>query len=477
MNKSEISVHIPPLMWQQIRQAMLAARSKHEETIGFLFCNRDRVSKHHTRYLPQAWVVPTPDCYELQSVSGLMLKQDFHLYLLNNFLRERQLDVVHLHTHAGGEFPIFSAVDDRAESDYARFLNSEFSSKPRLISGVFDETLQHGHFRRWNRKGTESEPVTCYNSWLELPPISIDQQHQMVGSAPFREGGGYANDYAQGKPLTNHPEPMFARQTIFGETAQQQLGNLTVALIGCGGIGSIFAETLGRLGVKKWILVDPDRLETVNLNRMPGATAQMVEDGWAKVDYVEYLIDQIYPNRTNVTAVPDAIANVTSQIATADLIVVATDNHSSRQIAQEIALKYLRPLVCLGTHIDVKPDGTPRMYARVTVPPLGGGWCLMCGNIINLQRAALESAPGAIDLMATTAGYLDGVNDPAVFWLNGICASTGVGIIHGIVSGFVDIDGGMDWIYEFPSSDWRKMNPEYLHTDDCYFCSPHSHDD
>ena len=229
--------------------------------------------------------------------------------------------------------------------------------------------------------------------------------------------------------------------------------------------------------MKKWILVDPDRLETVNLNRMPGTTAQMVEDGWAKVDYVKHLIHQIYPTQANVTAILDAIANVTSQIATADLIVVATDNHSSRQIAQEIALKYLRPLVCLGTHIDVKPDGTPRMYARVTVPPLGGGWCLMCGNIINLQRAALESAPGAIDLMATTAGYLDGVNDPAVFWLNGICASTGVGIIHGIVSGFVDIDAGIDWIYEFPSSDWRKMNPEYLHTDDCYFCSPHSHDD
>lgn len=456
MNKSEISVHIPPLMWQRIRQAMLDARSHHEETIGFLFCNRDRVSKHHTRYLPQAWVVPTPDCYELQSVSGLILKQDFHLYLLNNFLRDRQLDVVHLHTHAGGDFPLFSAVDDRAESEYTRFLNSEFSSKPRLISGVFDETLQHGHFRRWNRKGTESEPVTCYNSWLELPPISLDST-----------------------PLTNRAEPMFARQTIFGETAQQQLGNLTVALIGCGGIGSIFAETLGRLGVKNWILVDPDRLESVNLNRMPGATAQMVEDGWAKVHYVKHLIHQIYPTKANVTAIPDSlaqppgtgIANVTNQITTADLIVVATDNHSSRQIAQEIALKYLRPLVCLGTHIDVKSDGTPRMYARVTVPPLGGGWCLMCGNIINLQRAALESAPGEIDRMATTAGYLDGVNDPAVFWLNGICASTGVGIIHGIVSGFIDIDAGMDWIYEFPSSDWRKMNTEYLHTDDCYFCS------
>ncbi|PSB58777.1 hypothetical protein C7B77_03505 [Chamaesiphon polymorphus CCALA 037] len=272
-------------------------------------------------------------------------------------------------------------------------------------------------------------------------------------------------------PHLPSPDPMFARQTIFGATAQQQLGQLTVALIGCGGIGSIFAETLGRLGVKNWILVDPDRLQTVNLNRMPAATAEMVAGGLHKVDYLEHLIDRIYPTVASVTAIPDVIANVTADIAAADLIVVATDNHSSRQITQEIALKYMRPLVCLGTHIDVKSDGTPRMYARVTVPPLGGGWCLMCGNIINLQRAALESAPAAIDLMATKAGYLDGVNDPAVFWLNGIAASTGVGVIHGMVSGFVDVDAGIDWIYEFPNHQWHKTNPEHLHTADCYFCS------
>jgi molybdopterin-synthase adenylyltransferase len=516
MRNTEISIHIPPLMWQKIRQSMLDARTHHEETIGFLFCECQRLSADRIRYLPQAWVVPAPDCYELQSASGLILKQDFHHYLLDKFIANRQLNVVHLHTHAGADFPTFSHVDDRAESEYSRFLTSEFSSQPRLISGVFDESLQHGHFRRWNSEGTAVEPVTCYNSWLGIPPLD---------SAHFCEGRRYANGYAtstslstsqcksltdpnqtdyhtasldldsspwlssavemNGEPLeiarpASAPDLMFARQTIFGETAQHQLGQLTIALVGCGGIGSIFAETLGRLGVKNWILVDPDRLEHLNLNRMPAATAQMVEEGWYKVDYINHLIHQIYPTEARVRAIPDAlvqppgtgIATTASEIATADLIVVATDNHSSRQIAQEIALKYLRPLVCLGTHIDVKPDGTPRMYARVTVPPLGGGWCLMCGNIINLQRAALESAPVEIDRLVTSAGYLEGVNDPAVFWLNGICASTGVGVIHGIVSGFVNVDAGIDWIYEFPSSEWRKTNTEHLHGDDCYFCSP-----
>lgn len=443
MKNTQISLQIPPQMWQQIRQAMLANRTHHEETIGFLFCSRDRVSPERTRYLPRTWVVPTRDCYELQSSSGLVLEQEFHQYLLDNFLRDRQLDVVHIHTHSGTDFPDFSAVDDRAESEYAKFLSSRSDDRSRLISGVFDESLERGQFRIWNRKGTDFRSITCNRSWLEIDEIELSE---------------------------SPPEPIFARQQIFGTGCQQKLNRLTVALVGCGGIGAIFAETLGRLGVKNWILVDPDRLETSNLNRMPAATPTMVEDGCYKVHYVKHLLDRIYPTGANIRAIPDAISNTTS-IATADLIVVATDNHASRQLVQEIALKSMRPLVCLGTHIEVKSDGMPRMYARVTVPPLGGGWCLMCGNIINLHRAALESAPMEIDRLVANAGYLDGIDDPAVLWLNNICASTGVGVIHGIVSGFIDIAAGIDWIYEFPNQQWHKTNPEYLQTADCYFCS------
>ena len=95
----------------------------------------------------------------------------------------------------------------------------------------------------------------------------------------------------------------------------------------------------------------------------------------------------------------------------------------------------------------------------------------MCGNIINLQRAALESAPEEIEHLAAQAGYLEGVEAPAVFWLNSICASTGVGVIQAMLSGFLDMDAGLDWIYQFPSSQWHKTDTDSLSTPDCYFCA------
>jgi hypothetical protein len=446
---SEISLHVPPLTWNSFRQAMLSARNSHEEVIGFLFCQRHQISKHQIRYFPQDWIVPAPDCYEHQSACGLVLKEEFHLFLLENYLSKSQLDVVHVHTHAGAETPYFSAVDDRAESEYARFLSSNFSQKARLISGVFDESMEQSNFRIWNKKGNDFDSVNFYHSWFEIKELQNAQPNQQ-----------------------SNTNLMFSRQKVFGEVFQRQLSELTVALIGCGGIGAVFAEQLGRLGVKKWLLVDPDRLEIVNLNRMPGATQQMVEKKWHKVEYVKHLIKKIYQIGSCVKTIPTAIEDKTTQqeIAAADLIIVATDNHRSRQIAQELALKYMRPLFSLGTHIDIQASGMPRMYCRITVPPLGGGWCLMCGNIINLQKAALESAPIEIENLASQAGYLEGINDPAVFWLNSICASTAVGVIQGMVSGFLNIEAGLDWIYQFPESQWHKTNTDYLLTPDCYFC-------
>ncbi|NER01376.1 MAG: ThiF family adenylyltransferase [Okeania sp. SIO3C4] len=431
-------------MWQQFRQMMLNTQTAGEEIIGFFFCKYHQISETQLRYFPKTWIVPTAECYEHQSTTGLVLKQEFHLYLLQTYL-ENGYDLVHIHTHPGLDTPCFSVVDDRHESEYAKFLTTNFEKQPQLISGIFNESLQKPNFRIWNKHGDSSEKVDFYPSWFEL---------------------------AESNNFPCETESMFARQEIFGKALQEKLNELTVTLIGCGGIGSVFAEVLGRFGVQNWVLIDHDCLETTNLNRMPGATWEMVDQQLLKVEYVKQLIQQIYQMNATVKTIPTSIENelATLEIGASDLIVVATDNHYSRQVAQELALKYMRPLVCLGTHIEIKPNGVPRMYCRITIPPLGGGWCLMCGNIINSQMAALESAPHEIEQLAQYAGYIEGINDPAVFWLNSICASTAVGVIQGMVSGFLDIDAGLDWIYEFPESKWYKTDTDYLANTDCYFC-------
>jgi tRNA A37 threonylcarbamoyladenosine dehydratase len=54
---------------------------------------------------------------------------------------------------------------------------------------------------------------------------------------------------------------------LIGENAVQKLQAATVAVFGLGGVGSYVAETLARLGVGRFVLVDNDVITLSNLNR------------------------------------------------------------------------------------------------------------------------------------------------------------------------------------------------------------------
>ncbi len=375
----EYLLHIPPKMWQEFCKSMLESRNINEEVIGFFFCKSHQISQLKIRYIPKAWVVPLQDCYELQSNSGLVLAQKFHSYILEKYLQDG-LHVVHIHTHIGEFMPEFSSVDDYYESEYANFLTRNFSQKIRLISGVFNQSLQKGKFRIWNRKGKNYYHVDFHNTYLKTNNFdasfasdAVQEEFEQPFNSQYQDRfdnttilSSFSKNLMQSTTKSifsqqksyNNQNLMFARQRIFGDVCQKQLHELKISLIGCGGIGANFAESLGRLGVKNWVLIDSDRLETVNLNRMPGATQKMVEQQWYKVDYIKYLIKKIYPTGSNVKAIPTScdLEIAQTEIAGSDLIVVATDNHLSRKQAQELALTYMRPLVCLGTHIDINPS-------------------------------------------------------------------------------------------------------------------------
>jgi molybdopterin/thiamine biosynthesis adenylyltransferase len=59
----------------------------------------------------------------------------------------------------------------------------------------------------------------------------------------------------------------------FGHDGQRRLGAATAAVVGAGGIGSLLVQGLAHLGVGRLIVIDPDRVEPSNLNRLAGATA------------------------------------------------------------------------------------------------------------------------------------------------------------------------------------------------------------
>ena len=79
---------------------------------------------------------------------------------------------------------------------------------------------------------------------------------------------------------------VFNRQVLlFGEEGQKNISDITASIVGAGGLGSIVFEMLARLGVGKIILVDDDRVETTNLNRLIGAKKKDVSS--FKVDVLK----------------------------------------------------------------------------------------------------------------------------------------------------------------------------------------------
>src|SRR5439155_22301742 len=133
---------------------------------------------------------------------------------------------------------------DSNEREYARFLVA-LPGRPRLLSGVFDESLERGRFRLWPGGGCGE-------------PRAAQVEPNWWGASTSES--------------TNELPERFDRQRVFGTGAQEALGRLKVGLVGCGGLGAVFAEQLARLGVRRWLLIDPDCVEVTNLNRLPCAT-------------------------------------------------------------------------------------------------------------------------------------------------------------------------------------------------------------
>ena len=62
----------------------------------------------------------------------------------------------------------------------------------------------------------------------------------------------------------------YSRQIVLkyiGEGNQRKLLEKSILIVGLGGTGSTAAEMFSRLGVKKLILVDRDKIELTNLHR------------------------------------------------------------------------------------------------------------------------------------------------------------------------------------------------------------------
>lgn len=221
----------------------------------------------------------------------------------------------------------------------------------------------------------------------------------------------------------------FDRQVrMFGQDGQRLIESVTVALVGCGGLGSHVAQQLAYLGVTHFLLIDPDVVEPSNLNRLIGATSADARNRKAKVTVVERLIRSVSPHAEVVPVDASFVSPAGfDALGRAEIVFGCLDNDGSRLVLNEYCQAYRKSYWDLATDVDGRD---PRQFGGRLLYSTSGEMCVVCKDLLDqaeLRRYGASTAQMEEDarIYGVPVEAL-GTSGPSVVSLNGLLASVAV---------------------------------------------------
>lgn len=250
--------------------------------------------------------------------------------------------------------------------------------------------------------------------WVRQAPRTFErraaQSVRVVGSR-------LSTSYHPDERLATVTASQVATLSVWGEAAQQQLVRTRVGIVGLGSVGSLVAEALARMGLRRLTYIDFDKLELRNLDRTVAATGADVEAGLLKVQLAARNA-VLSSTATDLDLRPVAQSLLSPAGLTAaldcDVLVSCVDRPWPRHLLNAIAYSHLIPVVDGGITARVKPDGTPQHVAW-RIHTLGPGRaCMVCLGQLRRSDVALDRE-GKLD----DPDYIEGLSDEEKAALSG----------------------------------------------------------
>ena len=245
--------------------------------------------------------------------------------------------------------------------------------------------------RAWTNEGGRSQGQWCSH-------VRTLGRHLSVNYA----------DHLRPVPVTD--DRLRRTRAVWGEAHQASMTRLTIGIVGLGSVGSQVAEQLARSGFIRLVLIDHDRVEQHNLDRLVGAFPEHV--GEFKVDVAgRHALRSATAQGVMVRRVPHSVNSEEGYRAALDCDVLfsCVDRPQPRRLLNHVAYAHLIPVIDGGIRVRHKGGAFRGVNWQVqTVGP--GRPCLTCVGALDFTQAQLD-AQGLLD----DPSYIEGLPNAEEF--------------------------------------------------------------
>ena len=283
-----------------------------------------------------------------------------------------------LHSHPFPGWQAMSEDDVAAETRIAR--------SACALTGLPLIGLTTGSDGTWSARSWTATPGQTGPSMAWLPEVRV------VGKAfqVYRDAHATRPD--------RRGEALVRTVAAWGEKAQAELEQIRVGIVGIGSVGSMVAEALARMGLRGVTVIDFDRVELRNLDRLVSATE--VDIGQLKTAVVAKRVRAVATSSAmELRTVPQKLSHPDAYKAALDCDVLfsCVDRPHPRHILNFMAYSHLVPVIDGGILVRHR-NGRFRGADWQVQTAAPGRPCLRClgaydENSVSLDQGGLLDDP------------------------------------------------------------------------------------
>jgi hypothetical protein len=300
-----------------------------KEAVAIVMCGRLNGSDVNGLLAHEIFCVPHDSCR--RSATAISWQPDCILPLLKRAARTNSA-IVKIHSHPGGHTE-FSETDNRSDQDF-------FSS----IYGWTDTDDVHASAVMLPGGRIFARAIDVQGGYapVDLVAVAGTDLHFWPDGSEHSSELGFAKRHAQ----------------LFGSETLSRLRRLSIAVVGCSGTGSPLIEMLARLGVGRLVLVDPDRVEDKNLNRIYNATREDAVLSRLKSEVMGRAIARMgLGTEVQLVSLDLATPQAVRAVAQCDLAFGCMDGARGRSLLNRLATYYCIPYFDLGVQLEADGEG------------------------------------------------------------------------------------------------------------------------